>query len=745
MGDPQFNTRSELSLSTELLADCVTESSERFNEGIPWAWMVETVCAATGSSRGGALELRDDGSTRLNAEVGALSVEAREALTADQPPGAGWARVELTHASRLEAVLWFCHGESPPALPRWLALARPVWAAMISARRAEERRQATEAGYRDLFEEAADALFVADASLRYVAVNRGACDALGYTHDELLAMRVPELVAPTDLASRPLDLTEVDRGEVVRSSRRLLRKDGSFRWFELATRRLDDGRYVSVARDVEEQRVAAERLRLSEQSFRALIEAMPDGIVIHRDGVIVYANPAAYTMLRLTDGARLEGRPVASIIHPDDLPIAAARIRAMQSGLDSVPVQDERFIRADGEVLHAEVLALRSVFQGEPVVVAVGRDRTEALRIRAELAHADRVATVGRLAAGVAHEINNPLAYVTLQLASLTALLDGPRAGAPSADDLAVVSDSLRTVSEGLERVRRIVRDLKTFSRQDDDRAEDVDLLAVLESALNLASHEVNQRAMIVRGYAPLPSVRGIEGRLCQVFLNLLVNAAQAIPRDGAHHTVRIRAGVDGGFARVDITDDGVGMSPSVRARIFEPFFTTRRAVDGTGLGLSISSDIVGAHGGRMEVQSREGEGTTMSVLLPVAGAAPVVDPPRALVLDAATASLAAVVLALGREYALSTAASAADALRLLDEDAGFDVVLCDGSLATADGRSLAEAIEARRPPLRGRVVMLLARRSEAAAAHVAAGRAVLDKPIDARELHEVVRRVAAR
>lgn len=745
MGDPQSITRSELSLSTELLADCVTESSERFNEGIPWAWMIETACAATGSSRGGALELRDDGSTRLTGEVGELSPEAREALAADGSPGEGWTRIELKHASRVEAALWFCPSGGLTVLPRWLGLVRPVWAAMISARRAEERRQATEAGYRDLFEEAADALFVADASLRYVAVNRGACDALGYTQDELLSMRVPELVAPIDLAARPLDLTEVDRGDVVRSSRRLLRKDGSFRWFELATRRLDDGRYVSVARDVEEQRVAAERLRLSEESFRALIEAMPDGIVIHRDGEIVYANPAAYSLLRITDGARLEGRSVASIIHPDDLPVAAARIRAMQAGLESVPVQDERFIRADGEVLHAEVLALRSVFQGEPVVVAVGRDRTEALRIRAELAHADRVATVGRLAAGVAHEINNPLAYVTLQLASLTAHLDGPRAEAPSEDDLAVVSDSLRTVSEGLERVRRIVRDLKTFSRQDDDRAEDVDLLAVLESALNLASHEINQRALLVRDYAPLPLVRGIEGRLCQVFLNLLVNAAQAIPRDGAHHAVRIRARAEGGFARVDITDDGVGMPPSVRSRIFEPFFTTRRAVDGTGLGLSISSDIVGAHGGRIEVDSEEGQGTTMSVLLPVSGAASASAPPRVLALDAAPASLAAVVRALAREHALSTAASAADALRLLDVDAGFDVVICDGSLATADCRGLADAIEAAHPSLRGRVVMLVGRRSEAAAGHVAAGREVLNKPIDARELGEAVRRVVAR
>ena len=750
-GDATRPVKSDLSLSVGLLADNVRQSSERFTDGIPWAWMLELLMAATGGDAGVMLDPEEAPSARRKEVAGEVADEELAALVLGEPPGEAWLRVPFAHAGRTEAVAWLRNGATHGDLPRWVGLVRPFWAAMIAARRSEERRRAMEASYRELFHGAADALFVADASLRYIDVNDRACEALGYTRDELTSMTVRDLVPADEQAERPLDIASLDRGATVHSARPMRCKDGSSRWFDLATRRLPDGRYIAIARDIQEQREASLRLQRSEESFRTLIEGSPDGIIIHRAGVIVYANPAALSMLGYHRDEGLAGRSVLSIMHPDDYEVAFARIRAMTTGMASVPPVEERLVRADGTIMHAEVTAMRTVFQGEPAIVAIGRDRSEARRMRAELAHADRVATVGRLAAGVAHEINNPLTYVTLHLGTVAAAVAGVQRGdlAASPDTCRAISESLRTATQGLERVRRIVRDLKTFSRQDDDRGELVDLQATIESALNLASHELKHRANVVRDFAPIPKVRGIEGRLCQVFLNLLVNAAQAIPEDESPHEVCVRTRVDGASVRVDVIDDGRGMSASVRARVFEPFFTTKRAGDGTGLGLSISADIIAAHGGRIEVQSEEGRGSTFSVILPAATEALGDAPARAatlparrsrvLVIDDEPAVLASVARALSDEHAVITAGSSADALRIIERDPSFDLVLCDVVMPGMGGVELIAILAQRWPALAPKVLLMAGGPSGDAALRSAAGRRVLAKPFDAQTLRDTI------
>ena len=258
-----------------------------------------------------------------------------------------------------------------------------------------------------------------------------------------------------------------------------------------------------------------------------------------------------------------------------------------------------------------------------------------------QLLQSEKMASIGQLAAGVAHEINNPIGFVSSNMGTLRsyvepmfALLDTMRALPPGSlpesveralqaldkrIDLDFVKEDLPQLldesDDGLVRVKKIVQDLKDFSRVDHAEWQDADLNAGLDSTLNVVMNEVKYKADVKKDYGALPPVRCIAAQLNQVFMNLIVNAAHAIPQRGE---IRLRTRAQDGWVCVEIEDTGCGMSEDVRRRIFEPFFTTKPVGKGTGLGLSLSYSIVQKHAGRIEVRSVPGEGTTFEVWVPV-------------------------------------------------------------------------------------------------------------------------------
>jgi signal transduction histidine kinase len=261
---------------------------------------------------------------------------------------------------------------------------------------------------------------------------------------------------------------------------------------------------------------------------------------------------------------------------------------------------------------------------------------------RNQALQSDKLASIGQLAAGVAHEINNPIGFVLSNFASLERYVSDllqvvaayeqleplvPSTAAPlrqvaiarSNADMDYLKEDLgQLLSEsrdGLDRVRRIVQDLKDFAREGDMLWQPADLIRGLESTLNVVRNEVKYKAEVVKHYAPLPEVDCVPSQLNQVFMNLLVNAAQAISQSG---TITLSCGAQGDEVWIAIADSGCGMSPEVKHRIFDPFFTTKPVGTGTGLGLSVSYSIVKRHGGRIEVDSALGEGTTFRIWLPV-------------------------------------------------------------------------------------------------------------------------------
>jgi two-component system, NtrC family, sensor kinase len=226
---------------------------------------------------------------------------------------------------------------------------------------------------------------------------------------------------------------------------------------------------------------------------------------------------------------------------------------------------------------------------------------------------------VGTLAAGVAHEINNPLAFVLSNLSFLKEecqLLarDIPR------ERLREMEDVLRETRQGAERVRHIVRDLRTLSRDEGEHLSEVDVCEVIESSLGLVRNELRHRARVVKDLEPVPKVRASEGRLGQVLLNLLINALHALPSGMPNQNeVRVRVRALSGQVVIEVRDTGCGISPEVRDRIFDPFFTTKPVGMGTGLGLSICHGIVTSLGGEISVESELGRGSTFRIALPVA------------------------------------------------------------------------------------------------------------------------------
>ncbi|MDB5219802.1 MAG: Sensory box histidine kinase/response regulator [Myxococcaceae bacterium] len=484
----------------------------------------------------------------------------------------------------------------------------------------------SEKTYRLVFSHELDPMSLFDpATGMFLDVNDSWVRLYGYSRDEALAMKVTEVSA--EPAQTQSAIKGLPAGETTRIHVRWHRaKDGTVFPVELTAGKLVlEGREVTYAvmRDITQRHRAEHALARSESSYRALIESMPDGVIVHRQGMLVYMSPSARRMLGYSLDEDVTQTHALQIVHPDDRAMVIERVRQIYAHGTAVPLLEERLLRRDGTHVVVEIGALNTVFDGEPAVLAIARDISARKEIEAQLVMNDRLASLGRLAASVGHELNNPLAYVLGNVGFMER--DLARAADMPAPFVERFRTYVKVVGEGARRMRDIVHDLKTLARGDEGGASSIDLHHLLDVCANMAEHELRARTKLVKDYRDPVTVFGVETRLGQVFLNLLVNAGQAIPEGNADaNEVRLVVRADGDRAVVEVSDTGTGIPRDQLDRIFEPFFTTKEGV-GTGLGLSISHRIVAAAGGTLTCEARAGGGTTFRVTLPSAGVAQVV------------------------------------------------------------------------------------------------------------------------
>ena len=527
------------------------------------------------------------------------------------------------------------------------------------------------------------------------------------------------------------------------------------------------GRFA-VARRLVVGRTARRAAEDTRDDFGATLDSIGDGVITtDRLGAVARMNPIAQELTgwRVADARGMQLRDVLPLVNVDTrIAVENPTDRPLREGVVVALPRRTLLIRREGsEIPIADSCApIRSIDGTITGAVLVFRDLTALKHLEdahAELQNrlifADRMASVGTLAAGVAHEINNPLTYVTANLELALEEARGSRSSragrAPS------LVETLLEAREGVTRVTNIVRGLKTFSRLDEEHRRVVDVVAVLERALALAGNEIRHRARLVRELGPIPPVEADEGRLGQVFVNLLVNAAQSFAGGSMEENeIAVVTRTDPeGRAVVEVRDNGRGIPPDVARRVFDPFFTTKAIGVGTGLGLAMSRSIVIGLGGEISLQSDE-RGTTFRVALPAtcarAPSLPAVTAPSVLpavrrgtvlVVDDEPAVGTAIQRIL-RQHDVTVVTSGKDALALLSAGRDFDVVVSDLMMPGMSGMELHSAITRLHPETASRMLFMTggAFTPEAGAFFDRVANERMSKPFDASELRAVVQRL---
>ena len=512
--------------------------------------------------------------------------------------------------------------------------------------------------------------------------------------------------------------------------------------------------------------------------FRALVEGSSDAIFVtdFDSAEFVEVNQRACKLFGY-EASELHGK-VGRELHPPGSSEIVDEISSAITQAHSVTRNAIELQRKDGSIFRADLRSHRYEIDGKRLYITFVRDvsaredRKRELRdtydhlhdAKSQLSHSARLAAVGQLAAGIAHEVNNPAAYVLTNLELLANGIQSLQKLRDSADYvdkkdilgtfLSETGECVEDCLEGLGRIATIVKGLRAFARIDREDVERFDPNESVITALNLVRAQVRHSATLQRRLNSTKTLAADRGKLVQVLVNLLMNAAHAIEDGGGGSgSIVVESADTPEGIRLSVTDDGPGVDPLMRERIFDPFFTTKSVDRGTGLGLSLCSDILRQHQGSLVVDPAYTQGARFEIMLPAeTGLAPATvrptgvpnpDPVRAriLIVDDEVALVRADRRSLGRYHDVLVAYDGQDALDLLKDDQNFDMILCDLMMPIVNGIEFYEKAALLAPQLRRRFVFCTGGATTVRALQFISDRGIrlLEKPIDKGTLNNAI------
>ena len=540
-----------------------------------------------------------------------------------------------------------------------------------------------------------------------------------------------EFVVPEDRALAASQIKLVMEGKPNNTEIRVRENNGEIFIVNFSSVKIVvDGQEIlmTIGKDITLRKTAEEALRHSEENLRAIISEMPDGILIIDSGKISFANRSIAKTIGFSAGEELVGKSPFDFIQPEYHGIVEERIGRLIKEGGVNPSIRFKLQRKDGDRVDVESRSILIQFDGKPVVLAILKDISLQNRMERQATLNDKLATVGTLAAGVAHEVNNPLSYVLANLVFLQDQLEDIKRhlqmngtfDGTCQKTFVEMKGELADITKGGEKIRDIVKGLKAFVRANDDELEKVDLNQAVESAINMSFHIIKQKARVEKEFAVnLPRLIANSGKLQQVFINLLINAAQSMEGNNPEkNKISIRTGRYDGIVFVEFKDTGVGIPDKVLPRIFDPFFTTKPTGVGTGLGLSVCNEILNHYGGSIEVQSAVGQGSTFTVKLPrehgpedavINPVLPVeVKRGRILIVDDEPSNLEVMCKIFKKYDRVLSALSGLDAMGILEREAGnIEAILSDINMPDMNGVDLYKNVARKFPGLEKKIIFI--------------------------------------
>jgi two-component system cell cycle sensor histidine kinase/response regulator CckA len=642
----------------------------------------------------------------------------------------------------------------------------------ISAQKAASEALAeSELRYRRVLDTAYEGVWTIDRAAMTTYVNDRMTEMLGYRGDEMLGRPMFDFMDDDARLDAARNFRRRRQGVKEQHEFRLQRKDGADLWTLMATSPVLDnqGRFagaLAMVTDITERKRAELALRESETRYRGLVELAPDGILVHCDAGIVFANAAAARMLGAERPDALIGRSVVDFLDPAYGKTVRNRMARRLGAGTVLPRLEEQIVRLDGSIVDAEISGITITYQGQPARQIIFRDLTERRRTEAsvreleeQFRQSQKMEALGQLAGGIAHDFNNLLTVINTYSELLLNELDATNA----------LRKDVTEIQRAGVRAASLTRQLLAFSRKQMLQPRVLDLNTVVEELEPMLRRLIGEHIRIViRQESDLGPVKADPGQLEQVLINLAVNARDAMPDGGTllietanvdleeMNIARHPGVVPGSYSMLSVSDTGVGMDELTRSRVFDPFFTTKEVGKGTGLGLSTVYGIVAQSNGYVWCYSEPDHGTTFKVYLPRVGdeASSVSEPVQEAVEPKGAEVLLLVddedqvrVLAhriLERQgYTILSARDGRDALRVAENYEGrIDALVTDVVMPELAGHQLFQALLRTRPTLRVLYMSGFTEHDSMRRGFVSAETAFLQKPFTATGLAQAVRSV---